>query len=210
MSKRICIFGTSITWGAWDPEGGGWVNRLRRYIELKMESKEIEDKIIIYNLSVDGDNSDNIVKRFENEYKRRIAYEAEDFIIFDVGINDSSYREGLKSNKVSLKKYKENIKELINKSKKYTDNIIIIGITAVNSNITNPIPWDTDVYYKNENIKIYNKALLEICRQNNIDLIKMNGLIKREDLEDGLHPNSAGHEKIFQKVKDYLIKNKKI
>ena len=33
-------------------------------------------------------------------------------------------------------------------------------------------------------------------------------LITKEDLEDGLHPNAGGHEKIFQKVKDFLIENK--
>ena len=36
----------------------------------------------------------------------------------------------------------------------------------------------------------------------------MYGLLDKEDLEDGLHPNSAGHEKMFQRVKDFLIKNK--
>jgi len=27
-------------------------------------------------------------------------------------------------------------------------------------------------------------------------------------LEDGLHPNSEGHKKIFESVKEFLIKNK--
>lgn len=29
MSKKICVFGASITWGAFDNEKGGWVNRLK-------------------------------------------------------------------------------------------------------------------------------------------------------------------------------------
>ena len=28
MHKTICVFGDSISWGAWDMEKGGWVNRL--------------------------------------------------------------------------------------------------------------------------------------------------------------------------------------
>ena len=36
MSKRICVFGASITWGACDYEVGGWVARLRKYIETFM------------------------------------------------------------------------------------------------------------------------------------------------------------------------------
>lgn len=26
---RVAIFGDSIAWGSWDPEGGGWTTRLR-------------------------------------------------------------------------------------------------------------------------------------------------------------------------------------
>ncbi len=208
MSKRIIIFGTSITWGAWDPEGGGWVNRLRKYIELGIENEKIKDEIIVYNLGIDGDNSDKIVKRFEGEYKNRTIYEAEDFIIFDMGTNDASYRESLQSNEVPLKKYKENILQLIKKAKHYTNNIIFIGITNIDDTKTNPIPWNKDAYYKNKNIKDYNLALKDLSKNNDVKFIDMADLITKEDLEDGLHPNAGGHEKIFQKVKDFLIENK--
>lgn len=33
-------------------------------------------------------------------------------------------------------------------------------------------------------------------------------LLENEDLEDGLHPNSEGHKKMFIRVKDFLIENK--
>ena len=33
MEQIICLFGDSITWGAWDPEHGGWGARLRSYFE---------------------------------------------------------------------------------------------------------------------------------------------------------------------------------
>lgn len=33
----ILIFGDSITYGAWDSEKGGWVNRLRLTLENKGE-----------------------------------------------------------------------------------------------------------------------------------------------------------------------------
>jgi len=32
---NILIFGDSITWGAYDPDKGGWVNCLRNYFESK-------------------------------------------------------------------------------------------------------------------------------------------------------------------------------
>jgi len=37
MTKNILIFGASITYGVWDLEKGGWVQRLRDYLEKKHE-----------------------------------------------------------------------------------------------------------------------------------------------------------------------------
>ena len=36
---------------------------------------------------------------------------------------------------------------------------------------------------------------------------KMKNLNYQELLEDGIHPNSKGHQLIFEIVKDFLIKN---
>ena len=57
-------------------------------------------------------------------------------------------------------------------------------------------------------IKKYNEKLKEFCKNNRLPKIEIYDLLNKEDLRDGLHPNSRGHEKIFQKVKDYLIENK--
>ena len=72
--------------------------------------------------------------------------------------------------------------------------------------------WDKDKSYKNEYIQKYNDAIKQICAKNKIyfieifeDWIKMD---YKRLLEDGLHPNSEGHQKIFETVKDFLITNK--
>jgi lysophospholipase L1-like esterase len=56
--ETICVFGDSITWGAYDPERGGWVNRLRN----DLEKKEIES----YNLGISGDTTADLLKRFNS------------------------------------------------------------------------------------------------------------------------------------------------
>ena len=38
---NICIFGASITWGGNDRDVGGWVNRLRLWIDEKTEYERI-------------------------------------------------------------------------------------------------------------------------------------------------------------------------
>jgi len=59
MSTRICVFGASIAWGAWDPDGGGWVTRLRRYFEIN------DYDIEVYNLGVSGNTTKDLLKRFK-------------------------------------------------------------------------------------------------------------------------------------------------
>lgn len=208
MSKRICIFGTSITRGSWDPEGGGWVNRLRRYIELGMESKKIKDDILLYNLGISADTTDGMLKRFASEFKPRAREYAENIIIFDMGINDSAFRKSLNRNFVTKEKYKKNLEALYKKSQKIADKIVFIGLSNLNEQITVPAPWAIDFYYYYKNAEEYNILVKKFCKKNRILFIDIFGILRNSDLEDGLHPNSAGHEKIFQRVKDYLVENK--
>jgi len=71
---------------------------------------------------------------------------------------------------------------------------------------TKPVPW-IDFYYTNENIKKYSEIMKDVCQRNNILFLDV-GLLNNKDFDDGLHPNATGHEKIFIKVRDFLIANK--
>ena len=90
----------------------------------------------------------------------------------------------------------------------FTKKVIFIGITSINESKTTPIPWNTDAFYENKDVKKYDQAIKDFCKKNNLPFIEMYGLLDKDDLDDGLHPNSAGHEKMFKRVKDFLIENK--
>ena len=66
MSKRICVFGASVTKGAWDTEMGGWVNRLR--LDLEDFKKR---KYSVYNLGISGDTTESLLERIDSECKAR-------------------------------------------------------------------------------------------------------------------------------------------
>ncbi len=95
-------------------------------------------------------------------------------------------------------------------AKKFTQSIIFVGLTPVNEALT--INWGINKSYKNEFVNKYNEIIKSICEQNKIYFIeifeKWIKLNYNPLLEDGLHQNSRGHEKIFEAVKDFLIKNK--
>lgn len=187
----ICVFGASITWGACDYEKGGWVER------LKMYCLENLDRVDVYNVGVSGNDTNNLLERFESEAKTRKA----DFIIFDIGANDAQYIQTKDNPCVSLGQFKSNISELTDLAKKITNKIVFIGPTIVDESKTMPVPWDGAVhYYSNANLEKYGSAIKEFCEKNSLDYINMNKIVQTQDLEDGLHPNSGGHEKIFKTV----------
>lgn len=193
---NICIFGDSTAWGAYDLEKGGWVNRLWLY--LAKTDKDID----VYNLSISGGTTKTILDRFENEAKIRNA----NVLIFQSGGNDAYYNNAGQF-KVPIDEFKKNIAEIISRSRKIADKMIFISFKNVDESRTMPVSWK-DIYYKNENIQKYCEAMKEICDKNKILFLDIFDLLKSEELYDGLHPNEIGHEKLFQKVKDFLMENK--
>ena len=81
----ICVFGDSIAWGAVDPENGGWVSSLRNYFESKSLRADLDTDV--YNLGISGDNTDDLLERFDVEVEARKP----DTIVFAIGINDAQF-----------------------------------------------------------------------------------------------------------------------
>ena len=198
MTNRICIFGDSIAWGAYDLEEGGWATRLHQSLS------SLEHNFEIYNLGISGDNTNWLLKRFEIECKARDPQT----ILIAIGVNDSSYSDANDEVPVLLEQFEENIEKLIEIAKKFTDKIILISITPVDETKTIPIPWLPTLFHTNENVKKYNDKLEIITNKNGVHYCDITGLLNTEDLEDGLHPNAKGHEKIFKKIKEFFAEEK--
>ena len=58
-----------------------------------------------------------------------------------------------------------------------------------------------------DRIKKYNEVLKNICMESNIPFLEMLDIIDIKDLPDGLHPDSTGHEKMFQRIKEFILSN---
>jgi len=209
---RILVFGDSIVYGAWDKGGEeGWVHRLKKFLDEK-HFIEPDFDYSVYNLGVSGNTTGELLERFEFETKQRVEEGEEMIIIFQIGINDSQFVISQNGLRTLSEKFRENIKELISSAKKFSSKVIFIGLTPVNEEKTTPIPWNPDKIYKNENIKRNDEIIKSVCKENNIYFVEIFEKWLKSDyknlLEDGLHPNSEGHKKIVEDVRDFLIKNK--
>jgi len=196
----VLIFGDSIAYGADDIEGG-WVQRLRKHFD---ENWKEDFDYSVYNLGVSGNTTEDLLKRFEFETKQRLKEKKEVIFIFAIGINDSQFLHSKNSLRYTLEEFEKNIKKLIDLSKKYSPKIFFVGLTPVEDSKTSPILWSPDKTYKNEYIRGFDDKIKEICEENNLKYIYMFDKVDESKFEDGLHPDSEGHKKIFEVVKKNL------
>ncbi len=192
----ICIFGDSITWGAVDPEQGGWASRLRNHFESQGLSVDMD--VDVYNLGISGDNTDDLKVRFEIEAQARKP----DTIIFAIGINDAQFLLSKQDNRVPIAAFSKNMTELLHRAKEIATRVIVIGITRVDETKTTPIPWRIDKEYRNSHIDRYDTALRELAEAHEVPYVDVSTALTLEDLADGLHPNTAGHKKLFEIIKE--------
>lgn len=190
---NICIFGASITWGVSD-EKGGWVQRLRTFVE------STEKDIHVYNLGVSGDNTEDLLKRFKKECEAREPSK----IIISIGTNDSQYVLTKDKPRISIEDFESNLGVLVSQAKEFTKDIVFCGLLKVDESKTMPIPWDRKKFYDNENILKYNSVIKSVAEKYNLKFINLYDVVGLNDLHDGLHPTSMGHQKIFEVMKQEI------
>ena len=196
---NLLIFGDSITWGASDNEHGGWATRLRNDL--------VESDIDVYNCGISGDNTDDLLERFSVEAGARIS-EEETVVIFAIGINDSQYTGSRENTRVPKDKFVSNLEFLIQQAQKLPARILFVGLTHVDESKVMPIPWsDENKNYDNTNIDLYNSLIESVCKEQNLPFLNILDLLDLNDLEDGLHPNTEGHRKMYETIKGFLRKN---
>lgn len=207
---NVVIFGASITFGFYDPEGG-WVDRLKRHYQ-STESPDKDEHTKIYNLGISGNTTSDVLSRLENEIKSRNWESNETIIIFAVGINDSIINDS--KNKTPRKEFESNLIKMIKISKKYSTKIAFLGLNPVEESKVTPLPWSPTESYYNKQIKQYDNLIKDACKKENIDFIGLFETFSDREyqklLSDGLHPNSKGHELIYKIVKEFLAKNEYI
>jgi lysophospholipase L1-like esterase len=201
---RIIIFWDSISEGYCDYEFWGWANRLKaEYM------KEYSYDRMLMNYGISAYTSDNFVNCFENFFqavsRREPGKEKESIVIFAIGINDSSENRETWEKKVNIEKFEENIKMLIEKcqQEELIQNVIFLGNINVDESVINTVE-DGEYSFFNNEIQKYNSVLKKLAEDTTCSYLELFWLMKPEDLEDGLHPNTQGHKKMYERVKEYL------
>lgn len=199
---RILIFGDSIAHGHCDPEGG-WAIRLKNYCEKEtLHSKTFNYSV--YELGISAETTKTLLNRLEFEIHQRLKENNDVIFVFEIGLNDTFL--------VDKQEFENNLLKIIKIAEKYSSKIIFLGLTPVDESKTKPVYWNNKAFYFNKKIIQYNNIVKKLCKNKKIFFIEIYDIFNNKNykslLEDGLHPNTNGHELIFITVNNFLIKSK--
>lgn len=207
---QVYLFGDSITWGSWDPEGGGWAQRLRTEIDRWQIGRD-DQWHPVYNLGIPGDTSAGVMQRLSAEVKARFDPNEGAVILIGIGINDSVVHLGGSPESISVVTYQKNLAAVFKAAVEWTTQVGFIGLVPIDDTNLNPVPWDPSKAYRFGRALEFNSALGEFARAQRIPLLDFWDEWVSTDyktrLFDGLHPNSRGHEVIAEQVKEFLRNN---
>jgi len=192
---RICVFGGSTTWGEGDLEHAGWVTLLQ--LDLAKNGH------ILYNLGISGDTTNEMVERSLSEMK----YRKPNLVIYSIGLNDSALIEPELKPRVSPEKFSQNLDSLLKHARNMNAKAIFVGPTTPFENKITPITWDTTKHYTISSAIDFYNYLSNFCKENKGSFISLSNILLENDISnDGLHPNTSGHRKIYETVKPYVEK----
>ena len=205
--KNYIIIGDSITYGIGDSETGGYASMFKKYIVDKDTSIVCSNFVQIAGFP--GATSKDILSRIDNLLDGLKDDEFDNVVILSIGVNDSKYFNG--DFYVSKENYKENMKELIKKITDMGCELILLGLTRIE---LDELEFKEGKFFSNVNIEDYEKdlriildnddELKELSKDNGIKYIEMKDVLSKDDYIDGLHPNTKGHRKMFERIKDSL------
>lgn len=202
---NILVFGDSIARGLWDAEEGGWTGRMRKEVHRGTVDEEYYREV--YNLGVSGNTSFDLLNRFEEELKRRVSEDPAN-IIFQVGMNDTQVENSSGRHVTAKENFRGNIRELVSIADRLAQNTYFLGLTPVDESKVDPMQWKETHSYRNNDIQAYDNVLRSVVQRSSARYIhlfdRLHSQKWKDQLWDGVHPDTEGHQRIFEIMKDEI------
>lgn len=199
---RLVVLGDSLVYGFGDHEGGGWVERLRRQWMLPDSPGHV-----LYNLGVRGDRVLQVTQRLENEFRHRgeLRNRVPDAIILSVGVNDSTRVQSPHGrNYTDFDQFQTLVENLLDQAQQLCP-VLFVGMVPVDES---KMPFQNCLYYNHDDQYRYKQATKLACLDRQIPYLDIfeKWLDRSRDwresrlTQDGLHPNVAGYQALYQDV----------
>ncbi len=203
--KRIVAIGDSLVYGYGDPEGGGWVERLRRrWLQPETPGHAI------YNLGVRGDGVRLVSRRLDSEFRYRgeLRNRLPDVVMLSVGVNDSA-RVGKPDGRpyTSEADFQAEMAALLDQAQGLGP-VLFVGMTPV---WAEHMPFAEVLYYSHHDQYRYKEMTRRACQQRQIPYLDVFDLwLGRGEIwwrsrlsGDGLHPNVLGYRSLVEDISQW-------
>ncbi|MEA5512185.1 GDSL-type esterase/lipase family protein [Crocosphaera sp. UHCC 0190] len=201
QSLRVVALGDSLVYGYGDTAGGGWVERLRR------QWMGDDNGHVLYNLGVRGDRTLQVGERLEGEFRYRgeLRNRVPDVIVLSVGVNDSArLRRPDGRLFTDFETFQQQIADLLDNAQQLCP-VLFVGMVPVNEA---KMPFIDCFYFNHFDQYRFKEATKKACQSRHIPYLDIFDLwlgrgenyLRSRLMDDGLHPNVAGYEALFNDV----------
>ncbi len=205
VPPKVVAVGDSVLYGYGDPVGGGWIERLRRdWMQAG------EQAPILYNLGVRGDTIQHVHRRWLFEFQQRgeLRNQLPQATILSFGVNDSA-RLGRPDGRhmTPFATYQEHLGALLDEARDQSQ-VLFIGMVPVDET---KMPFMGGFFFGHEDQYLYKEATRLACQERGIPYLDIFELwrqrgqawISERLMPDGLHPNAAGYEALYENVRGW-------
>ncbi|HEY9887239.1 MAG TPA: GDSL-type esterase/lipase family protein [Candidatus Obscuribacterales bacterium] len=200
--KRVVAIGDSLVYGYGDPEGGGWVERLRRrWLQPETPGHAV------YNLGVRGDTTQRVAHRLLQEFQTRGEFRnrVPDLMFLSVGMNDAA-RVGKPGGRpfTEFAIFQAQMMALLDQATALCP-VVFVGMTPV---LEEQMPFAEVLHYSHADQYRYKEATKHICLQRDVPYLDIfdlwrgrgEGWWRSRISTDGLHPNVLGYRSLLDDV----------
>lgn len=202
IPRKLVALGDSGVYGWGDPEEGGWCERLRRHW------MGLPGGPVLYNLGVRGDGLERLTGRLASEVLCRgeLRRQRPQGILIGIGHNDLA-RVGRPDGRHQLapEAFLFGIQQLLREARTIAP-VHVLGLTPV---CDDAMPYAEVLWYRLEEVRRYEALLEEACLEADVPFLPLLESWLADDhwpallAADGLHLNSAGHRRVYERVKTW-------
>lgn len=202
--KEFFIFGSDSAYGI-GAERAGWADLLKQSLQAKMYGRVgIGSKYAVYNFA----QPDTGIEFTRVIYADQLRFYGigEKTAIFSAEDKHIDEKKWIKNFPSSLQEYEGLVSQILEGLKTYADKTIVVANTITRIPSTTELQPEKTIEHKSllakDRILMCNTSLIKLCREYGAICVDINPeeWLQEDRYFDGVHPNQAGHQFIFEKL----------
>lgn len=203
--KTILVEGASTAYGSGDPENGGWASRLHTNA-IKHSIRNPNDPIMVANFSYPGQTIRRMNAYLEQDINRMRAA-SKLAVVASVGLNEARIMPDCSEPILSIDDFDKELRTYLEIAEQTGVTPVLMGPQRIDDTRTQPTTYGSVI--KRETVQEYRQQVASVAAEADVPYIDIDALqqpypIDKVIAEDGLHPNSFGHEIIYRATEDTL------